>query len=88
MAKYGEMFRESPISDFAALLDRYLQLVTPRKAQRTRKDETAYIATLRAVFGKMMPRAIMPAHVYRLRDKLAAKSGPERELPRQRDSSK
>ena len=75
MAKYGNMFRDTPLSDFGALLDRYLQLVTPKKALRTQKDEISYIANLRTVFGRMVPKAITPIHVYQLRDKLAVKSG-------------
>ena len=75
MAAYGDMFRDTPLSDFGDLLDRYQQLVTCKKAPRTQKDEISYIANLRSVFGRMAPKGITPIHVYQLRDKLAVKSG-------------
>lgn len=75
MRKYGELFREVPLATFGDVLDRYLQLVTPSKAERTQKDEHEYIGKIRLVFGRMTPGAILPTHVYGFRDKLAAKSG-------------
>jgi integrase len=75
MRKYGELFRDVPLSTFAAVLDRYLQQITPKKAARTQVDERRYIGKLRAVFGDMPSRAILPTMVADMRDKIAAKSG-------------
>lgn len=75
MAKYGELFRDAPLSTFAHVLDRYLQLVVPKKAASTQEGNRRQIATLRRIFGDMRPAAILPTHVYRMRDQVAAKSG-------------
>ena len=75
MRTYGELFRDAPLSTFGDVLSRYQREVTPRKAPRTQTDELGYLATLRAVFGSMPPRAITPVMVAELRDKIAAKSG-------------
>ena len=75
MTRYGDMFRQAPLSTFGAVLDRYLQQVTPKKAPRTQTDETKYIATIRSVFGLMTPKAITPSQIYEFRDKIAVKSG-------------
>lgn len=75
MAKYGELFRDVPLATFGDVLDRYQREITPRKAERTQKDERGYIAKLREVFGAMPPQTITPAAVSKLRDMIAAKSG-------------
>ena len=75
MRQYGELFRETPLTTFGAVLDRYMREITPKKAPRTQIDERGYIATLRGVFGDMPPRSVTPVMVAQLRDKLAAKSG-------------
>jgi hypothetical protein len=75
MRQYGELFRETPLATFGAVLDRYMREITPKKAPRTQIDERGYIATLRGVLGEMQPRSITPVMVAQLRDKLAAKSG-------------
>jgi hypothetical protein len=74
MRQYGELFRETPLTTFGAVLDRYTSELTPKKAPRTQTDERGYIGTLRSVFGGMTPRSITPVMVAQLRDKLAAKS--------------
>jgi integrase len=76
MRKYGELFRDAPLTTFGAVLDRYLQQVTPKKAERTQVDERGYIGKLRVVFGNMPPRTITPKMVAELRDRLELKSGP------------
>jgi hypothetical protein len=60
MRQYGELFRETPLTTFGAVLDRYMNEITPKKAPRTQTDERGYIATLRSVFGDMAPRSITP----------------------------
>lgn len=75
MARYGELFREAPLSTFGALLDRYLQLVLPGKAASTRASQLPQADTIRAVFGHIPPKAIKPTDVYAFRDRLQARSG-------------
>jgi integrase len=75
MIRYGEMFRDDPLSSFGAVLDRYLREITPAKAERTQIDERRYIGVLRALFGEVPPRAITPVMVLTMRDKLRAKHG-------------
>lgn len=75
MRKYGEMFRDTPLTSFGAVLNRYLQTVTPKKAERTQVDERRYIGKLREVFGDMPPRAIVPTMVAEMRDRIERKSG-------------
>jgi integrase len=75
MGRYGELFREAPLTTFGALLDRYLQLVLPRKAAATRASQVPQAATIRAVFGHVAPKTIKPTDVYAFRDLLTARSG-------------
>ncbi|MEO8466737.1 MAG: tyrosine-type recombinase/integrase [Gammaproteobacteria bacterium] len=75
MARYGELFREAPLSTFGVLLDRYLQLVLPGKAAATRASQLPQAATIRAVFGHVPPKTIKPTDVYAFRDRLKARSG-------------
>ena len=74
MRQYGELFRETPLTTFGAVLDRYMREITPKKAPRTQIDEHGYISTLRGMFGDMPPRSITPVIVAQLRDGLAARS--------------
>jgi hypothetical protein len=76
MRRYGEFFRDTPLTTFGAVLNRYLQQVTPKKAARTQVDERRYIGKLREVFGDMPPRAILPKMVAEMRDWIELKSGP------------
>ena len=75
MHRYGELFRDVPLSTFGMVLDRYQREVTPRKAPRTQTDELGYIGKLRAVFGAMPPSAITPTMAARMRDDISLKSG-------------
>jgi hypothetical protein len=51
MRRYGELFRETPLTTFGAVLDRCMNEITPKKAPRTQTHERGYIGTLRSVFG-------------------------------------
>jgi integrase len=75
MSKYGELFRDVPLTTFGEVLDKYQREITPKKAPRTQLDEGGYISKLREVFGTMPPRQIAPAAVSKMRDMIAAKSG-------------
>ena len=41
MHQYGELFRDTPLTTFGAVLDRYMREITPKKAPRTQTDEAA-----------------------------------------------
>lgn len=75
MRRYGELFRDTPLTTMGAVLDRYQRDITPKKAPRTQVDELRYLAKIRATFGAMAPRAVTPVMCAELRDRLAAKSG-------------
>lgn len=75
MRRYGELFRDEPLTTLGAVLDRYQREITPAKAARTQVDERRYLAKLREVFGGMAPRAVTPVMAATMRDRIAVKSG-------------
>jgi integrase len=53
----------------AAVIDRYIAEVLPKKSASTRKVQAQQIERLRRAFGKMEPGAIRPVHVAQYHDK-------------------
>jgi integrase len=76
MAKYGQLFREVPLTTFGALCDKYQQSIEfTTRSERTRKDYLRYLVRIRATFCDTAPRAITAPDVLKFRDLVAKKSG-------------
>ena len=77
-AKWIELEGEVPQTDtVAALIERYLQEVAPKKAPRTYRDNLTEAKTLLAVFGSMRPGDVRPMHVAQYLD-VRGKKAPVR----------
>lgn len=76
MRQYGELFRETPLTTFGSICDKYLQSIEfTTRSERTRKDYLRYLVPMRAVFGDMSPRSLTAPDVLKFRNSIAAKSG-------------
>lgn len=75
--KWSELDGGIPAGGMAAIMDRYLTEIVPKKAPRTQADNILEMARLRAVFGLMEPRDIRPMHVAKYLD-LRGQDAPTR----------
>jgi len=66
--KWAELSGDEPTGSMAALMDRYMQEVAPKKAPRTYKDNISEAENLQKVFGQMECKDIKPMHVAKYLD--------------------
>lgn len=85
-ATRGEMYRSLAELEAAgqhgtmdALIARYLQEVTPRKAKASQEKDHQHAVQLRAVFGPALPQDVRPTDVARYLDTRSAKIAANRE---------
>ncbi|MBF0133859.1 MAG: tyrosine-type recombinase/integrase [Magnetococcales bacterium] len=58
----------------AEVMERYMEEIAPKKASKSFEDNQKQIEPLMSVFGKMLPQAIKPQHVYAYLDLRGKKS--------------
>lgn len=68
LIEWAKAYGDTSSGDISSLIDDYVATALQEKATKTKTEYLSALSRLRAVFGRMEPSSITPAHIYKYMD--------------------